>query len=28
VSGHPFGPPSDGCHDVPSKGGSEHPYYR
>jgi hypothetical protein len=28
VSGHPFGRPSDGWHDVPSKGGRELPYYR
>ena len=28
VSGHPFGRPSDGWHDVPSKGGPERPYYR
>ena len=26
VSGHPFGRPSDGWHDVPSKGGQERPY--
>jgi len=26
VSGHPFGRPSDGWHDVPSKGGKERPY--